>query len=64
MRLLRHKNLLMSKLSSNLTLAEKRRDAVKAGLDSLENIWNDIKFLYSKEEVLESREIEESYAFD
>lgn len=47
----------MSDKRSNLTLVEKRRDAVKVGLDSLENIWNDKEFLYSKEEVLESREI-------
>lgn len=47
----------MLEKGSNTTLVQKRRDAVKVGLDSLENIWKDKEFLYSDEEILKSRGI-------
>lgn len=47
----------MTEKGSNTTLVEKRRNAIKVGLDSLENIWNDKEFLHNEEGIVKSKDI-------
>ncbi|SDN09251.1 hypothetical protein SAMN04488137_3483 [Fictibacillus solisalsi] len=41
----------MTENHSNTTLVKKRRDAVKIGLDSLENAWHGTEFSYDEEAI-------------
>lgn len=47
----------MTEKGSNITLVQKRRDAVKIGLDSLRNTWNGLDFSYDKESILAAKDI-------
>ena len=47
----------MAEKGSNTTLVEKRRKAVKIGLDSLNDIWNGNDFSYDEEATLTSKEV-------
>ncbi|PID25251.1 hypothetical protein [Sporosarcina sp. P7] len=50
----------MTEKGSNTTLVEKRRDAIKVGLESVKEVWTNIDFFYSKEEILQSKDILQS----
>ncbi|PIC82804.1 hypothetical protein [Sporosarcina sp. P1] len=47
----------MTEKGSNTTLVEKRRDAIKVGLESVKDVWNGVDFFYTKEEILQSKDI-------
>ncbi|PIC80767.1 hypothetical protein CSV75_02980 [Sporosarcina sp. P18a] len=50
----------MTEKGSNTTLVEKRRDAIKVGLDSLQDVWYDVDFFYDRKVTLQSKEILQS----
>ncbi|PID14981.1 hypothetical protein CSV63_09280 [Sporosarcina sp. P34] len=50
----------MMEKGSNTTLVEKRRDAIKVGLESLKDVWNGEESFYNKEDILQSKEILQS----
>ncbi|MGX6444052.1 hypothetical protein ACWM35_12625 [Neobacillus sp. K501] len=47
----------MTEKGSNTTLVNKRRNAVKIGLESLKAIWNGADFCYDEEIILTSKEV-------
>lgn len=47
----------MTAKGSNTTLVEKRRNAIKIGLESLKGIWNKGDFSYEEDSILTSKEI-------
>lgn len=47
----------MSEKGSNTTLVQKRRNAVKIGLESLEDVWKGRGFIYDKEIILTAKDI-------
>ena len=47
----------MTEKGSNTTLVKKRRNAVKVGLESLNDVWNRGDFFYDKEIILTSKDI-------
>lgn len=47
----------MTEKGSNTTLVKRRRDAVKIGLESLQDVWYDGDFVYDKEVVVQSKDI-------
>lgn len=50
----------MTEKGSNTTLVEKRRDAIKVGLESVKGVWNGVDSFYTKEEILQSKHILQS----
>lgn len=50
----------MREKGSNTTLVKKRRDAIKVGLESVKDGWNDVDSFYPKEEILQSKDILQS----
>ncbi|MDM5340555.1 hypothetical protein QUF84_25520 [Fictibacillus enclensis] len=47
----------MTENGSNTTIVKKRRDAVKVGLDCLENAWHGTEFSYDEEAILAAKQI-------
>ncbi|MFC7677368.1 hypothetical protein [Paenibacillus sp. GCM10028914] len=47
----------MTEKGSNTTLVLKRRNAVKIGLESLKDVWNESGFFYDEETILTSKDI-------
>ena len=47
----------MTEKGSNTTLVKKRHDAIKVGLESLEDAWNGGGFFYDEEIILTSKDI-------
>ncbi|MDM5201157.1 hypothetical protein QUF79_24335 [Fictibacillus enclensis] len=47
----------MTESNSNTALVEKRRDAVKIGLDCLQNAWQGTEFSYDQEAILAAKQI-------
>ncbi|PIC58009.1 hypothetical protein CSV80_06820 [Sporosarcina sp. P12(2017)] len=50
----------MTEKGSNTTLVKKRRDAVKVGLESLQDVWYDRNFVCDKEAIVQSKDILQS----
>ncbi|MCG7343967.1 hypothetical protein MHZ92_07475 [Sporosarcina sp. ACRSL] len=50
----------MTEKGSNTTLVQKRRDAVKIGLDSLKATWNEEDFNYEEESIVVSKKVLQS----
>lgn len=50
----------MTEKGSNTTLVKKRRDAIKIGLESLKETWNNTDFSYDTETVSTSKDILQS----
>lgn len=50
----------MSENGSNTSLVEKRRNAVKIGLESLNETWNGGEFLYEEEAIFHSKDVLQS----
>ncbi|NEU32131.1 hypothetical protein GN156_15355 [bacterium LRH843] len=50
----------MTEKGSNTTLVKKRKNAVKIGLESLKNAWNEGDFFYDEEIILTSKNILQS----
>lgn len=50
----------MTEKGSNTTLVEKRRDAIKVGLESLKDVWWDVDFFCAEEVISQSKDILQS----